>query len=108
MVGRVCLAKIIYTDISDSKIRPILIIRKNSFDDYIYIPITSQNENQEILEINNTHFESGFIKKTSYLILDKLCAISSDLLDREIGKVTDDYFEIVLKKYCQNFYKSQS
>ena len=29
MVGKVCLANIIYTDMSDSKLRPILIIREN-------------------------------------------------------------------------------
>ena len=100
MVGKVYLAKIIYTDISASKIRPILIIRKNSFNDYIYIPITSQSGNLETLELDNIDFQSGFIKKRSYIILDKLCSISEDLLVREIGKVTDEYFKKVLEKYC--------
>ena len=79
MVGKVYLANIIYTDMSDSKVRPILIIRQNSFGDFIYIPITSQDDNLESIEINNIHFKSGFIKKKSYLILDKLCSISEDL-----------------------------
>jgi mRNA-degrading endonuclease toxin of MazEF toxin-antitoxin module len=102
MVGKVYLADIIYTDMSSSKVRPILIIRRNSFGDFVYIPITSQDENVETLELDNIHFESGFIKKKSYLILDKLCSISAKLIDREIGKVTDEYFDTVLRKYCEN------
>ena len=102
MVGKVYLANIIYTDMSDSKIRPILILRKNSFGDYIYLPITSESDNAETIEINNSHFESGHIKKTSYLILDKLCSISETLLNREIGKVKDEYFDLIMKQYCAN------
>lgn len=105
MVGKVYLANIIYTDISDSKIRPILILRKNSFDDYVYLPLTTQSSNSEIIEINNTHFESGTIKKTSYLILDKLCSISEDLLNREIGKVKNEYFDKIMKQYCNNLHE---
>jgi len=91
-----------YTDRSNSKVHPILIIRKNSFDDYIYIPITSQNDNMETSEIDNIYFEYGNIKKKSYLVLDKLCSISRNMLVREIGKFKNEYFEEILKKYCKN------
>ena len=41
MVGKIFLAKIFYTDISDSKVRPVVIIKENSYKDIIVFPLTT-------------------------------------------------------------------
>ena len=52
MVKSIYLAKIQFSNLSKTKIRPILIIKKNIFGDFIYMPLTS-NLNVEGIKINN-------------------------------------------------------
>ena len=101
MVGSIYLAKIFFTNGQDYKLRPILIIKKNSFDDYIYIPFATKSNHQYSIKFDNNFLEKGTFNKTSYLILDKVCTIQSKLLVKEIAVVNDNILEQILNKYCQ-------
>ena len=100
MVGSIYLAKIYFTDGVKFKLRPILIVKENSFGDYIYIPFTTNETNLNSLKINNTDLEIGNFRKESYLVIDKTCTIQSNLLDRNIGKIKNNILNNILSRYC--------
>ena len=100
MVGSIYLARIFFTDGQSYKIRPILIVQKNSFGDFIYIPFTTNSNNKNSMKFSNKFLKSGDFKKDSYLILDKTCTIQPKLLDKEIAIIKDDVMNQVLNKYC--------
>jgi mRNA-degrading endonuclease toxin of MazEF toxin-antitoxin module len=105
MVGKVFLAKIYFTNNEDYKIRPILVIQKNSFGDLIYIPFTTEPSNLNSIKFLNSDLEIGEFKKTSYLIVDKTCTINSSLLQKEIAKIKIEKLNFILKKYCDFLHK---
>ena len=100
MVGSICLAKIYFTDNINYKLRPILIIKKNSFGDYIYIPFTTNPQNQNSIEFTSKDLENGKFNKTSYLIIDKTCTIQESLLDRKIATINKNKLNEILQNYC--------
>jgi len=100
MVGSIYLAKIHFTDGIKSKLRPILIIRENSFGDYIYIPFTTNSKNTNSIKFTNDFLKNGNFNKESYLIIDKTCTISSSLLDRKIAHISEDSLTKIYDKYC--------
>ncbi len=100
MVGSIYLAKIYFTDGRDYKLRPILIIKQNSFDDYIYIPFTTNTSSQNSIKINNHDLENGNFRKESYLVIDKTCTIQPSLLDKNIGMLKSNILDTVLSRYC--------
>ncbi len=100
MVGSIYLAKIYFTDGNNYKLRPILIIKKNSFGDYIYIPFTTNSNNINNIKFSNNFLKNGEFKKESYLIIDKTCTISPHLLDRKIAHIKEDNLFQIYDKYC--------
>jgi len=41
MVGEIYLAKIYFTDAATAKVRPVLLLKPNSFNDVLYLPLTA-------------------------------------------------------------------
>jgi len=99
-IGDIFLAKIYFTDGIHYKLRPILIIKKNSFGDYIYIPFTTNKENKYSIKFTNEDLKNGKFNKISYLIIDKTCTIQEDLLDRKIADIKQTKLEEILYNYC--------
>ena len=69
MVGGIYLAKIYFTDLSDYKIRPVLVIKEMG-DDCLCLQLTSQLKNKEII-IDNSDLIAGKIKKESLVVEPK-------------------------------------
>ncbi|MDQ7046595.1 MAG: type II toxin-antitoxin system PemK/MazF family toxin [Sulfurovum sp.] len=105
MVGSIYLAKIYFTDGVKFKLRPILIIKENSFGDFIYIPFTTNPHNKNSMRFTNDFLKNGSFNKESYLIIDKTCTISPHLLDRKIADITEDKLFEIYDVYC-GFLKS--
>ena len=100
MVGTIYLAKIYFTNGVEYKLRPILIIKKNSFGDYIYIPFTTNPQNENSIKFTTNDLESGKFNKISYLIIDKTCTIQENLLDRKIATINKTKLNEILQNYC--------
>jgi len=100
MVGTIYLAKIYFTNGMEYKLRPILIIKQNSFGDYIYIPFTTNAQNENSLKFTTSDLKSGKFNKTSYLIIDKTCTIQENLLDRKIATINKTKLDEILQNYC--------
>lgn len=58
MVKSIYLAEVLFTNQISSKVRPVLILKQNSFGDLIYMPISTNMLNKGI-EISNLDFGSN-------------------------------------------------
>lgn len=81
-----------YTDFSQTKKRPILILSNNDYiskqNDIVCCAITSQQKSfPEAVKVINKHMEKGHLKCDSWVLTDKLMAIEKSLLQKEIGKL---------------------
>lgn len=104
MVRGIYLANIIYTDKKHSKVRPVLILKQNSYNDLVYLPLTTNLEAKGIL-IDNDVLDIGRIPKKSIVITEKISVIDKSLLLRKIATINNIQFNIIISEIC-NFLKN--
>lgn len=109
--GDVCVARVAFTDGSDDKVRPVIIIEKLALDDFVYIPLTT---NLAMLDTYDCIFdtddvESGIIKR-SRAVIKRACAINAGLISGKIGRLTSSALEKVQRQFIlaksANFYST--
>lgn len=69
MVGSIYLARIYFTDLSDYKIRPVLVIKEFG-EDCLCLQLTTQLQHNGVF-LNQSDIESGALKKESLVIVPK-------------------------------------
>ena len=102
MVAEIYLASIYFTDASRSKVRPILILKYNSFSDLLYMPITS-NLNIKGVRITNTNLSEGFLPKDSVVVYEKIGVIAPELILKKIGVLEKSMFQNILDELIEFF-----
>ncbi len=103
-VGDVILIKVVFTDLSQIKGRPVLIIKKSDYGDLLGLPLTSQklsSLSEWELVIKNEYFEIGDIPTTSKILISKPYAISKDKYIKTYGKVKKDFLGNVLRMFVK-------
>jgi len=95
MVKDIYPAKIHFTDEAGAKIRPVLLIRKNSFGDYVFLPLTTNLKTKGIV-IETTDTECGSLQKKSIVVTEKISVISPLLLLRKIASIKDNSFKRIV------------
>lgn len=101
MVGTIQLAKIYFTNEQDYKVRPIVVVKENQFNDLLVLPLTT-NFGLNGVKVVQKHLETGKLKEKSAIISDKILTVHQDLLVRKIGKLKSDYFLNLKEKFCKN------
>ena len=94
--GQVVLLPFPFTDLSATKLRPALILRKASreFDDGLVCMVSSQLHQMdegmdEIVNANDADFKSSGLKAPSVLRLSRLAVVDGALLVGSIGSISD-------------------
>jgi len=94
--GQIVLTPFPYTDLSGSKLRPVLMLRPVSarFDDWLVCIISSQITQaepgfDELLGPDDTDFIASGLKLPSVLRLSRLAVLNSALLAGYIGTISD-------------------
>ena len=100
MVGLIYLSNIYFTDASAAKARPILLLRRNSFNDILYMPLTS-NTNTKGIKINNSNLAEGFLPKTSVIVFEKPGVIATSMLIKKIGTLKTDIYQEVIDEFVR-------
>lgn len=92
-----------FSDLKSNKKRPVLVIKKSSYDDLIVIPFTSKidNHNKLLYKVNEQMVIGSKFAKESSLILDKIFTISSSLVLSKHGKLNREIFDDVLNKVAK-------
>jgi mRNA-degrading endonuclease toxin of MazEF toxin-antitoxin module len=103
MVKSIILAEIFLTNQLQSKVRPILIIKQNSYGDFIFLPLTTNLNHQGIL-LNSHDFDLGQLPIVSKVIIEKVATIHKDMIIKEIAKLSDKKFDKIIDEFI-NFIK---
>lgn len=99
MVRKIFLSKIFFTDLSNFKIRPILIIKEYKDEDFLYVPLTS-NLKINGIELTTMNLESGQMYKPTIIAVPKIGIIHKSFLLKEIGLIKQEAFDKVLHELC--------
>jgi mRNA-degrading endonuclease toxin of MazEF toxin-antitoxin module len=99
MVGDIYLAKIFFTDLSEHKIRPVLVIKEMGRD-YICLQLTS-NLKQNRLIISQDDLSKGNIKKDSLVVVPKNFTLHKSILIKYLATIKEEKLFEIKKIFCQ-------
>ncbi len=102
----VVLCEFYFSDLQQSKNRPVLVFKDNlPHNDFIAIPISSKTQNMQDDEIiiNDADFMDGTIPKTSKLMLRKTFVVSKDVVLKRYGTLCKESFEKYQELFCSYF-----
>jgi PemK-like, MazF-like toxin of type II toxin-antitoxin system len=86
-----------FTDLSQTKLRPAVVLADARLGDWILCQITSNPFSDPLaVEIATTDFESGFLRTTSFARPAKLFTASSSLISSGVGILKPGKFEEIL------------
>ena len=98
MVGKIYLAKIYFTDLSEYKIRPVLVIKELG-EDCICLQLTSQIKSSDIILTNN-NLVDGKLEKDSLVVIPKNFTLHKSILFRYIASVEDKKLLEIFNNFC--------
>lgn len=102
--GKVILIPFPFSDLSQSKVRPALILAVTKRDEYILCQITSKAySDSQAIEIVNEDFKSGGLRKVSYARTSKLFTGSGELFLSQAGDLRDAKFNLILDQVVKMF-----
>jgi len=105
-VGDIVLCEFYFSDLKQSKKRPVLIFKDNlPHNDFIAIPISSQvskiHEDEILLPTAN--FQTGTIPKDSKLILRKTFVVSKSVVLKKYGTLSHKAYKLYHDAFCKYF-----
>lgn len=99
--GDIVIAKISFTNLSEFKIRPILIlVKRTKNDDFIVLKITSKKRTDEYsIPIFKEDIEKGILKVLpSYVIIDNPITIHRKNIRYKVAELTKERMEKIKEK----------
>ncbi|MDQ7060711.1 MAG: type II toxin-antitoxin system PemK/MazF family toxin [Sulfurimonas sp.] len=99
MVGNIYLAKIYFTDLSEYKIRPILVIKELD-EDCICLQLTSQINFSGII-IKNQDLSQGKLEKDSLVVVPKNFTLHKSILFKHLASVNKELLLKIYRKFCE-------
>jgi mRNA interferase MazF len=95
--GAVVLVPFPFSDLSQSKLRPAVVLADAGKGDYVLCQITSNvYSDSRAIEIKNSSFASGSLRVVSYARPSKLFTANHSLLVAQIGVLNDDMFKQII------------
>ena len=95
-----------YSDMKDSKRRPVLVLKVPKGKDIIVLQITASSYEKDVeIKIKNKDFNQGGLKRDSFVRIDKIASIEKTLIKYKAGSLKKEKFEEILEKVC-SFLKS--
>lgn len=98
MVGDIYLAKIYFTDLSDYKIRPVLVIKELD-DDCVCLQLTSQ-ANANALSLTQKDLMKGTLKKESFVVMPKNFTLHKSIFIKYLATVNAEIMRIIQRNFC--------
>ncbi len=100
-IGSICIAMVPYADFSGFKKRPILIIDKSKYSDYLYFPLTSNKSRDGVLIESGLDIADGILPVNSIAITDRVCSIAGQLIEGRIATLKNNKLAIVLREFTK-------
>ncbi|WP_294950889.1 type II toxin-antitoxin system PemK/MazF family toxin [Sulfurovum sp.] len=101
MVGGIYVIDMPYSHFRQFKARPVLVFKKIDKNDLLVLPLTTNLSGKGIV-IDSSDIKEGSLKKKSVLIIPKLTAIDSGLINhtRCIAKLKSSVFAAIREALC--------
>lgn len=78
-----------FSDLSQSKLRPALVLANAQRNDWILCQITSQSyDDNQAIALNPTDFQTGFLSKVSYVRPHKIFTANEQLIKKKVATLT--------------------
>jgi mRNA interferase MazF len=90
--GSVILIPFPFSDLSNAKLRPAVILTTLDKGDCILCQITSKPYDNNSIELNQPDFKEGSLQRVSYARPSKLFTANASLLQQQAGQLTDACF----------------
>jgi len=95
--GTVVLIPFPFSDLSNSKLRPAVILADAERGDFVLCQVTSKSyADKRAVELTNASFSNGSLRITSYARPAKLFTANQSLIKTAVGKLTDDAFKEII------------
>ena len=105
MVGKIYLAKIYFTDLSEYKIRPVLVIKELG-EDCICLQLTSQYYDNKLV-VSNKDVIEGSLKKDSLVVVPKNFTLHKSILFKYLATLNKTKQKSIFEMFCQEIGCSQ-
>jgi mRNA interferase MazF len=97
--GSVVLVPFPFSDLSESKLRPAVVLAEISRDDFVCCQVTSNPyADPNAVELTDEHFEEGSLKRVSYARPGKLFTANLKLFEGLAGVLEDDPKEEIVNR----------
>ncbi|MGK5092551.1 type II toxin-antitoxin system PemK/MazF family toxin [Deltaproteobacteria bacterium TL4] len=101
-VGDVVLVRFPFSDLSQTKLRPAIVLAEAGKDDWILCQVTSNPYgDKKSIELTAPSFASGSLQVISYARPDKLFTANHSLIVSKVGHLTGDAFKQVIEAIVQ-------
>lgn len=88
-----------FSDLSNSKLRPAIIISNVQNQDSILCQITSKSyADSESIEINERDFDEGSLKLTSYIRPGKIFTAHESIIAKRVAKLSSETHKKLIEK----------
>lgn len=99
--GSIVLVNFPFSDLSQTKKRPALVIARAGKSDYILCQITSKSKHAGSTQIEDTDYKSGSLNRTSYIRHHILFTASERLIDRQVAILTQEKMVIIFNQILE-------
>jgi mRNA interferase MazF len=96
-VGSVVVVPFPFSDLSDSKLRPAVVLADAGKGDWVLCQLTSNAyADPSAIELRNSDFETGALRVTSYARPGKLFTADRNVMVRSVGTLRQEAYENVI------------
>ena len=100
--GAVVLVTFPFSDLSQSKLRPAVVLAKAGKNDWILAQITSNAySDPRVTKITDDNFSSGSLRTVSYARPAKLFTANHRLIAAQVGRLTNDTLKQIVEAVCE-------
>ena len=99
--GDILVIEFPFSDLKNTKRRPVLILKVPKGDDIIAAQITGSSYEKSVeISIKGEDFKQGSLKRESYVRIDKIFSIEKSLIKYKLGSLKQEKFNEILDKIC--------
>jgi|SRR3989344_4719192 len=99
--GDILVIEFPYSDLKDTKRRPVLILKVPKGEDIIVAQITSESYEKPVeIIIKKEDFKRGRLNRDSYIRIDKIASIEKSLIKYRIGSLKQERFNEIIDRIC--------
>lgn len=99
--GDVLVIEFPFSNLKNTKRRPVLLLKVPKGEDFIVAQITGSSYNKSVeIPIKDMDFKHGSLKRESYIRIDKIASIEKFLVKYKVGSLKLKKFSEILEKIC--------